>query len=185
MQDELKRLWREKCAEFRSCFDRTIPLTEMVVDRWEKARLLGFGKDSSIHDNAFVHGDVRVGEDVWVGPYTVLDGTGGHLRIGSSCSISAHVLIYTHDTVKWAVTGTRAPYEKSPVEIGDCVYIGPHSLVSRGVTIGDHVIIGAYSLVNSDIPSNSVAWGQPARVVGSIEMNEDGSDYVIRYNVPE
>jgi maltose O-acetyltransferase len=38
-----------------------------------------------------------------------------------------------------------------------------------GVTIGDNVIIGAMSLVTKDIPSNSVAYGQPAKVVKKIE----------------
>jgi acetyltransferase-like isoleucine patch superfamily enzyme len=39
--------------------------------------------------------------------------------------------------------------------IGNNVYIGPNSVISKGVIIGDNVIIGALSFVNSNIKSNS------------------------------
>lgn len=37
-----------------------------------------------------------------------------------------------------------------------------------GVTIGDNVVIGAGSVVNKDIPSNSVAFGTPCKVIKAI-----------------
>ncbi len=55
--------------------------------------------------------------------------------------------------------------------IGDNVYIAANASVIGGVTIGDNVIIGAGSVVCKSIPSNSVAVGNPARVVRPI--NED------------
>ena len=72
---------------------------DYVSDRWEKARFLGFGENSSIYDSSLVFGDVQVGKNVWVGPYTVLDGSGGRLSIGDDCHICAGSQIYTHDTV--------------------------------------------------------------------------------------
>jgi acetyltransferase-like isoleucine patch superfamily enzyme len=42
------------------------------------------------------------------------------------------------------------------------VYIGPHSVIQKGVMIGDGVVIGAMSLVNRDVPSNTKVWGIPA-----------------------
>lgn len=60
-------------------------------------------------------------------------------------------------------------YEKwspaPPIRIGDNVWIGMHAIVTPGVTIGDNVVIGANSVVTSDIPSNSIAVGSPARVI--------------------
>lgn len=38
----------------------------------------------------------------------------------------------------------------------------------HGVTIGDNVVIGAVSVVNKDIPSNSVAVGNPCKVIKAI-----------------
>ena len=40
--DQLKRLWRERRAEVDASFSRTLPFGDYVVDRWEKARSLGF-----------------------------------------------------------------------------------------------------------------------------------------------
>jgi len=51
------------------------------------------------------------------------------------------------------------------VKIGNRVFIGASSIVLPGVSIGDDVIIGAGSIVTHDIPSGSVAVGNPARVV--------------------
>lgn len=53
--------------------------------------------------------------------------------------------------------------------IGDNCWIGGSSTILPGVTIGDNVTIGAGSVVVKDIPSNSVAVGNPARVVRNIK----------------
>lgn len=56
--------------------------------------------------------------------------------------------------------------------IGDNVYIAANASVIGGVTIGDNVIIGAGSVVCKSIPSNSVAVGNPAKVVRPINEND-------------
>ena len=108
MLNRLREFWRARRGEVDAKFSRTLPFGDYVVDRWEKARLLGFGEGTSIYDSALVLGDVSVGENTWIGPGTILDGTGG-LSIGSFCSISAGVQIYTHDTVAWATSGGVEP----------------------------------------------------------------------------
>ena len=149
-------------------FNRVLPFAEYFVDRWEKAKALGFGEGSSIYDSAIVIGDVKVGKNVWIGPYVILDGSGG-LKIGSNCSISAGVQIYTHDTVKWAISEGKAPYEYAKTVIEDNCYIGPYTVIQKGVRIGKGSIIGAFSLVNKDIPPGSKAYGIPAKVVGKAD----------------
>jgi len=54
---------------------------------------------------------------------------------------------------------------KKPVKIGKRCWIGINSIILPGVTIGDNVVIGAGSVVTSDIPSNMIAVGSPARVI--------------------
>jgi acetyltransferase-like isoleucine patch superfamily enzyme len=49
--------------------------------------------------------DVTVGKNCWIGPNVILDGSGGGLFIGDYVDISAGVHIYTHDTVKRAISG--------------------------------------------------------------------------------
>jgi maltose O-acetyltransferase len=64
----------------------------------------------------------------------------------------------------------RSPYRTHarPITIGDDVWIGAGTIVLPGVAIGDAVTIGAGSLVTSDIPSHSLAFGQPCRVQRSL-----------------
>ena len=145
--------------------ERSLPLGDHFVDRWEKAKSLGFGEGSSVYDNCLIIGQVRVGERTWIGPNTVLDGSGG-LTIGSFCSISAGVQVYTHDTVMWALSGGKMSAERRPTHIGDRCYIGPQTVIAKGVTIGAGSVIGAQSLVLKDIPPHSKAYGTPCRVVG-------------------
>ena len=159
--------------EMRSRWKRDLPLHELLFDRWERARSLAFGEAASIYHESYVYGDVRVGEHSWVGPFTLLDGSGG-LTIGDYCVVSAGVHIYTHDTVRWALSGGRAPYERAPVTIGNCTYIGAQSAILKGVTVGDHAVIGAHSLVNRDVPAYSIAVGSPVRVIGHVEIGSDG-----------
>ncbi len=143
-------------------WNRTLPFGDYVVDRWEKARLLGFGEGASIYDSAVVLGPVNVGAYTWIGPWVMLDGT-GDLSIGSHCSISAGVQIYTHDSVEWATSGGKAEIKRAPTRVGNNCYIGPNVIISKGVTIGDGCIIGANSLVLSDLPSGMKAFGNPCR----------------------
>lgn len=162
---DLKAFWLARRSEIHSRFNRTLPFGDYIVDRWEKAKELGFGEGTSVYDSSVILGDVKVGRDTWIGPFTVLDGSGG-LEIGSHCSISAGVQIYSHDTVRRSISGGIEPIERAPTRIGSNCYLGPNVVVAKGVTIGDGVVVGANSLVLTDIPSGVRAFGTPCRIVG-------------------
>ena len=164
----LRELWNHRQANIKELWDRFLPSGDYLIDRWEKARAAGFGVGTSVYDSSLILGDVKVGEHTWIGPFTVLDGTGG-LTIGDYCSISAGVQIYTHDSVQWALTSGKAEYDKSPTHIGNNCYLGPNVVVAKGVSIADGCVIGANSLVLCDIPAKSKAVGTPCRVVGISE----------------
>lgn len=170
---EAKRLYAELDVRMRERWKRSLPIDELLSDRWERARTLGFSEGTSVYHNSYIYGDVRVGKDTWIGPFTILDGTGG-LTIGSHCSISAGVQIYTHDTVEWALSGGTAPASRAAVRIGDSTYIGSQTVVTKNVTIGDHCVIGACSLVNRDVPPFTVAFGVPCRAAGRVVVDNDG-----------
>lgn len=165
--DKLRTFWLLRRRELNEKYARTLPFGEYIVDRWEKAKELGFGKGTSIYDSSIVLGDVKVGEQTWIGPFTILDGSGGGLEIGSHCSISAGVQIYTHDTVARSLTSGQAPIITGPTKIGSNCYIGPNVVIAKGVNIGDSVVIGANSLVLKDLPSGCKAFGTPCRIVES------------------
>ena len=89
-----------------------------------------------------------------------------HIEIGNNVVLAPRVHILAHD----ASTGLFLGYTKvSNVKIGNNVFIGAGSIVLPGVTIGDNVVIGAGSIVSRDIPTNSVAVGNPAKVICSLD----------------
>jgi acetyltransferase-like isoleucine patch superfamily enzyme len=151
---------RAEKKKLRTRHHRTLSIPEYLNDRWEKAKELGFGDGSSIYDSALVFGDVSVGKNTWIGPNVILDGSGG-LSIGDDCDISAGVQIYTHDTVerhsKKGFTGSTL----ESVVIKSNTYIGPNTVISKGVEIGHNVIIGANSFVHKSIPDNVKVFGNP------------------------
>jgi acetyltransferase-like isoleucine patch superfamily enzyme len=154
----IKALGREK----REQYHRHVSVGDLLTDRFEIARDYGFGNGTSCYDNVLILGDVTVGKNCWIGPNVILDGSGGGLLIGDYVDISAGVHIYTHNTVNRAISGGVAGVEYAPTRIGSRVYIGPQSVVEKGIAIGDGVVIGAMSLVNRDVPSDSRVWGIPA-----------------------
>lgn len=166
-QQHLYWLYNKIRTRMRRRWRRDLPFDEMLFDRWERARALGFGEGVSMYHNCYVYGDVSIGEHTWIGPFTVLDGSGG-LSIGAWCSISAGVQIYTHDSVQWALSGGDAPIDRASVRIGSRCYIGPNSIIAKGVTVGDGSVIGSNSVVLEDIPAGMRAAGAPCRVIGPV-----------------
>lgn len=152
-------------------YNRSLPLNETFIDRWDRAKKLGFGGKSSIYDSSVVIGEVKVGMNVWIGPFTIIDGS-GNITIGDYCTISAGVHIYTHDNVMQTLTSGAMEIERTPVAIGNNVYVGPNAIITKGVTIGNNCVIGANAFVNRDVPDNTIVMGQPGKVVGKVEFKE-------------
>jgi acetyltransferase-like isoleucine patch superfamily enzyme len=165
LRGTISRLQAEKMRRF----NRRVSVGDLLTDRHENAAAYGWGEGSTCYDNVLVIGAVKVGSRTWIGPNVILDGS-GILEIGDNCSISAGVQIYTHDTVRWAISNGGVGADHSQTKIGNRVYIGPNTVIQRGVTIGDGAIIGAMSFVNRDVPPGARAWGTPARVFQPIEV---------------
>ena len=93
------------------------------------------------------------------------------LEIGENVFLHRGTIILTHDWASWCFVNSHNDFLPShgKVKIGNNVWLGENVTILKGVTIGDNVIIGIGSVVTKDIPSNSVAVGIPAKVVGSYE----------------
>lgn len=120
------------------------------------------------NDLAWVLGDPAIGAGTWIGPFCLIDGSGG-LKIGAGCDIAAGTHIYTHSTVARCVTSRAEEARRAPVVIGDRTFIGANSVVLMGVTIGTGCVIGAGSVVTRDVPDGVCVAGNPARPVGRVD----------------
>ncbi|MGD0645557.1 MAG: DapH/DapD/GlmU-related protein [Candidatus Bathyarchaeia archaeon] len=108
---------------------------------------------------------LKIGKRVYINTTVIIDDEFPWLiSIGDRCSFSANVVILAHD----ASPQKYLDYVKiDKVAIGSRTFIGAGSIILPGVSIGTDVIVGAGSVVTHDIPDNSVAAGNPARVIES------------------
>lgn len=108
---------------------------------------------------------VQIGKNFYYDS-SYIDGSFRYLvEIGDNVSFT-HASILSHDA------STKIPLGKTKiakVKIGNNVFIGYGVIILPGVTIGSSVVIGAGSVVNRDIPDNSIAAGNPCKVIGSYE----------------
>ena len=145
--------------------------------------------DSSafIHDQALVIGDVSIGQDSSVWPFTIARGDVNRIRIGQRSNIQDNsVLHVTHD----------GPYKPGgyALEIGDEVTVG-HRVILHGCKVGnqcligmgaiimdgavlhDHVLLGAGSLVSpgKELEGGYLWMGQPAKRIRQLSDEEIAS----------
>jgi acetyltransferase-like isoleucine patch superfamily enzyme len=120
---------------------------------------------------------LRAGAEIMIGEDTGMSGgaicAAGSIRIGAGCLIGANVTLA--DTDFHAINPANRRYNRNPDEIAvrpivieDNVFIGADVFVLKGVTIGRNSVIGAGSVVTRDVPANTIAAGNPARVVKRI-----------------
>ena len=110
-----------------------------------------------------------IGERCYCNILTHFDLT-GPIRIGNRVTIGHHVTIITaHHEIAGGEyrAGSLAP---RPVTIGDGAWIAAGVTILPGVSIGEGAVIGAGSLVNRDVPANTFAAGNPAKVIRTLEV---------------
>lgn len=116
----------------------------MQIFQWGGGISIGSG--SGLGVNCAVHGPLKIGDDVMMGPdVTILTST--------------HII----DRIDIPM-GEQGSVVKE-VSIGNDVWIGMRSIIMPGVTIGNGVVIGAGAVVTKDVPDYAVVGGVPARII--------------------
>lgn len=118
------------------------------------------------HPMAWIVGVPQIDDDVWIGAFTVIDGSGG-LIIGRGCDIAAGVHIYTHSTVARCISDREKDIDRAPTRIGRNVHVGANAVILMGADIGDYSIVAAGAVVKEGTvaPPYSALVGVPARVI--------------------
>lgn len=93
----------------------------------------------------------------------------GKVEFGDNVFIGPNCAFYTPEHPLDAETRNKGLEYAKPIKVGNNVWLGGNVVVLGGVTIGDNSVIGAGSVVTKDIPSNSIAVGNPAKVIKVID----------------
>jgi acetyltransferase-like isoleucine patch superfamily enzyme len=96
-------------------------------------------------------------------------GSADAIRIGDNCMFANNAYITDsdwHDIYNRVAIGRTAS-----VNIAPNVWVGDSAIICKGVHIGENTIVGAGSVVTSDIPSNAIAAGNPAKVIRHLDPN--------------
>jgi acetyltransferase-like isoleucine patch superfamily enzyme len=115
-----------------------------------------------------LHGTLKVGRRSHIGDNTLVD-LSGSVIIGNDVAVGPYSIVYTHDhdhrnstPVAWA-GGVIC----RPVEIGDGAWVGARVTILSGVTIGSRAVVAAGAVVTKDVPPGAVVGGVPAKILAS------------------
>lgn len=138
--------------------------TRLVVSQRLEAEASGLPCLTVVHPTASVARSARLGPGV-----VVLAGA----TVGPQASVGAHGLLgaqanLDHDAFlgEGASLGPGA-LTGGMVNIGTATAVAMGAVVRHGLTVGEHSVLGAGAVLTGDLPSHTVAWGSPARVVRS------------------
>lgn len=114
-----------------------------------------YGYNTTVGDNFFLNVNCKLMDS-------------GKITIGNNVFIAPNVCIITEEhemDVEKRLAGLEYTH---PVNIGDNVWLCAGVIVLPGVNIGANSVIGAGSVVTKDIPPNSLAVGNPCRVIRTL-----------------
>ncbi len=160
----------------------------MTVYEFE-GRVPRISEKAYVFPNATVIGDVRIGDETWIGPGAVLRGDYGTIEIGSYTAIEDNCVIHARPGEKTEIGDHVTVGHLSVIHTGrirDWAVIGMNSTVSDFAEIGVWAAIGEGAVVKSKdiVPEGAIAVGVPAKVVGSVsqEYRDLWTSYKRNYN---
>lgn len=103
--------------------------------------------------------NLKLGQYTDIGAFTYINAKVG-VEIAENVQIGSHCSVYSVSTIDG---------KQGRVIIKKSAKIGTHCTIMPGVTIGENSVVGAHSFVNSNIPDNTLCYGVPAKIAGTIK----------------
>lgn len=131
------------------------------------------GSDTYISETALVIGDIKIGNNCYIGHGAILRGDYGTIEIGNGSAIEEGVVIHSAPN-KTCFIGDNVTIGHGAIIhskfIGNFSTIGMGAIVSLGAEVGGNSIIAEGSVVKTDqkIPEDTVAGGNPAKLIRSV-----------------
>ncbi|WP_295895702.1 sugar O-acetyltransferase [uncultured Vibrio sp.] len=179
--DDLKRR-RQKTRELTYRFNQTLPNETDIREGILQHLFSKIGNNLDVSPPLTVdYGDtVYIGDDVFINSNFTLVNS-GKISIGSRVMIAPNVSFFSINhglcfETRKTHNNVRIDFP-APITVEDDVWIGGHTVVLAGVTIGKGSVIGAGSVVTKDIPPNTLACGNPAKIIRQITKGELPSDF--------
>lgn len=121
-------------------------------------------QDNLFHPFVFIHGQPKIGENVYIGLFSEVNAKGANVTIGDSCDIASFVAINVADSHKKCL-GFVDDIECEDITIENNVFIGSHSFIKKGAFIGHHSVVAAGTIVDGvKIPPYSLIVGNPMKI---------------------
>jgi len=145
---------------------------KVQVLKWKGGCIeVGRGARLAMGSKIVCGGHLSIGPRVIVGSNTIIL-CNTQTRIGARCMISWNCSIFDGIGHRMWMKGQDEAEIEAPITIGDDVWIGPYSIIMKGVTIGNNCIVGAGSVVRRSVPPNTLVYGNPARIAGKVDRWE-------------
>ena len=179
-------------AEQEQCLEKLYEFNNTRPSEHEKRKKLLREMFAEIGENCYIeppfHANwggrhVHFGSNVYANfGLTTVDDT--HIYVGDCTMFGPNVIVASAGHPICPELREKAYQYNFPVHIAKNCWIGAGVVIVPGVSIGDNTVIGAGSIVTKDIPANSVAVGNPCRVLR--EINEHDYEYYFKdRKIPE
>lgn len=133
----------------------------------EPGRLIDIQAGCRIAAEVFLHGPIRLGQNVSLNARVTIDGGARGVWIGDNTRIATGTSIFAFNHGMHPERLIREqPVTSHGIVIGDDVWIGANVSIADGVRIGHHAVVGMGSVVTKDIPEWAIVGGTPARIIG-------------------